>query len=56
MGTTIIGVTCDGGVVLGADSRTTTGPYVCSRASDKITKLTVNVYICQSGSSEVWFC
>ena len=26
LGTTIIGVTYDGGVVLGADSRTSTGP------------------------------
>lgn len=50
-GTTIIGVTYDGGVVLGADSRTSTGMYVANRASDKITKLTDNVYICRSGSA-----
>lgn len=29
MGTTIIGVTYNGGVVLGADSRTSTGTYIC---------------------------
>ncbi|TXG62384.1 hypothetical protein EZV62_013747 [Acer yangbiense] len=51
MGTTIIGVTYDGGVVLGADSRTSTGMYVANRASDKITELTDNVYVCRSGSA-----
>ncbi|XP_047309180.1 proteasome subunit beta type-6 [Impatiens glandulifera] len=51
MGTTIIGVTYNGGVVLGADSRTSTGMYVANRASDKITQLTDNVYICRSGSA-----
>ncbi|KAL7092482.1 hypothetical protein ACP275_12G167100 [Erythranthe tilingii] len=51
MGTTIIGVTYDGGVVLGADSRTSTGMYVANRASDKITQLTDNVYVCRSGSA-----
>ncbi|KAK9683947.1 hypothetical protein RND81_10G177000 [Saponaria officinalis] len=51
MGTTIIGVTFNGGVVLGADSRTSTGVYVANRASDKITKLTDNVYVCRSGSA-----
>ncbi|CAM8961315.1 unnamed protein product [Rhodiola kirilowii] len=51
MGTTIIGVTYDGGVVLGADSRTSTGVYVANRASDKITQLTDNVYVCRSGSA-----
>nr|GMC85826.1 proteasome subunit beta type-6 [Ipomoea batatas] len=53
MGTTIIGVTYNGGVVLGADSRTSTGMYVANRASDKITKLTDNVYVCRSGSKLV---
>ncbi|CAA7407434.1 unnamed protein product [Spirodela intermedia] len=51
MGTTIIGVSYDGGVVLGADSRTSTGMYVANRASDKITQLTENVYVCRSGSA-----
>lgn len=37
MQTTIIGVEFNGGVVLGADSRTTTGSYVANRVSDKIT-------------------
>jgi 20S proteasome subunit beta 1 len=51
MGTTIIGVTYNGGVVLGADSRTSTGVYVANRASDKITQLTDNIYLCRSGSA-----
>ncbi|KAL6627002.1 hypothetical protein ACP70R_030728 [Stipagrostis hirtigluma subsp. patula] len=51
MGTTIVGVCYDGGVVLGADSRTSTGMYVANRASDKITQLTDNVYVCRSGSA-----
>ncbi|XP_044947345.1 proteasome subunit beta type-6-like [Hordeum vulgare subsp. vulgare] len=50
MGTTIVGVCYDGGVVLAADSRTSTGMYVENRASDKITQLTDNVYVCRSGS------
>ncbi|TYH69708.1 hypothetical protein ES332_D05G073200v1 [Gossypium tomentosum] len=55
MGTTIIGVTYNGGVVLGADSRTSTGMYVANRASDKITQLTDNVYVCRSGSINLSF-
>ncbi|KAJ7550173.1 hypothetical protein O6H91_07G086500 [Diphasiastrum complanatum] len=51
MGTTIIAVQYKDGVVLGADSRTTTGVYVANRASDKITQLTDNVYLCRSGSA-----
>ncbi|KAE8781401.1 Proteasome subunit beta type-6 [Hordeum vulgare] len=50
MGTTIVGVCYDGGVVLAADSRTSTGMYVENRASDKITQLTDNVYVCRSGA------
>ena len=40
----------DGGVILGADSRTSTGNYVANRASDKITQVTENVWMCRSGS------
>lgn len=50
-GTTIMAVSFDGGVVLGADSRTSTGSYVANKAADKITQLTKNVYICRSGSA-----
>ncbi|ESW09111.1 hypothetical protein PHAVU_009G101000 [Phaseolus vulgaris] len=51
VGTTVIGVTYNGGAVLGADSRTNTGVYGANRASDKITQLTDNVYVCRSGSN-----
>ena len=39
------------GVVLGADSRTSTGTYVANRASDKITRICDNVWMCRSGSA-----
>lgn len=51
MGTTIIRVTYNGGVVLKVDSRTGTEMYVANRASDKITQLADNVYLCRSGSA-----
>ena len=41
--TTIMAATFDGGVVLGADSRTSTGNYVANRVTDKLTKLTDRV-------------
>ena len=40
----------DGGVILGADSRTSMGNYVANRASDKITQVMDNVWMCRSGS------
>lgn len=54
MGTTIMAVKYDGdggGVVLGADSRTSTGSYVANRVSDKITPVCDNVAVCRSGSA-----
>lgn len=50
-GTTIMGVEFDGGVVLGADSRTSTGTYVANRVSDKITPIHDFVWTCRSGSA-----
>lgn len=44
-------VTFDGGVVLGADSRTSTGSYVANRVSDKIVPLHDYVWTCRSGSA-----
>jgi 20S proteasome subunit beta 1 len=40
-----------GGVVLGADGRVSTGNYISNRASNKITRLTDNVYLLRSGSA-----
>jgi len=51
LGTTIIAVQFDGGVVLGADSRTSSGTYIANRVQDKITPLVDNVYLCRSGSA-----
>jgi len=50
-GTTIIATEFKEGVVLGADSRSSTGIYVASRITDKLTKITDRVYCCRSGSS-----
>ena len=51
LGTTIMAVAYDGGVVLAADSRTSTGTYVVNRAAKKLTRLTDSVYCCRSGSA-----
>jgi 20S proteasome subunit beta 1 len=50
-GTTIMAVTYEGGVVLGADTRTSTGDYVANRASRKISKVLDNIYVCRCGSA-----
>jgi 20S proteasome subunit beta 1 len=50
-GTTIVAIEFDGGVVLGADSRVSTGNYISNRASDKITNLSDSVYLLRSGSA-----
>ncbi|MCP6199019.1 hypothetical protein NL445_28710, partial [Klebsiella pneumoniae] len=39
-GTSIMACEFDGGVVIGADSRTTTGAYIANRVTDKLTKIT----------------
>ena len=40
-----------GGVVMGADSRTSTGSYVANRVSDKLTPVAERIYCCRSGSA-----
>ncbi|KAK2178423.1 hypothetical protein NP493_545g01107 [Ridgeia piscesae] len=50
-GTTIMAVEFDGGVVIAADSRTSAGTYIPNRVTDKLTKVTDNIYCCRSGSS-----
>lgn len=50
-GTTIVAVTYNGGVVIGADSRVSTGTYISNRASNKIAALTDNIYLLRSGSA-----
>nr|XP_024655573.1 proteasome subunit beta type-6 [Maylandia zebra] len=50
-GTTIMAVEYDGGVVIGADSRTTTGAYIANRVTDKLTRIHDKIYCCRSGSA-----
>lgn len=50
-GTTIMAVCFDGGVILGADSRTSTGSYVANRVADKVVPIHDYIYTCRSGSA-----
>ncbi|XP_023020209.2 proteasome beta1 subunit [Leptinotarsa decemlineata] len=50
-GTSIMAAEFDGGVIIGADSRTTTGAYIANRVTDKLTKVTDHIYCCRSGSA-----
>ncbi|KAI3376193.1 hypothetical protein L3Q82_016385, partial [Scortum barcoo] len=49
--TTIMAVEYDGGVVIGADSRTTTGAYIANRVTDKLTPIHDRIFCCRSGSA-----
>lgn len=51
MGTSIIAMCYDGGVIIGADSRTSTGSYVASRATNKINAICDNIYVARCGSA-----
>lgn len=51
LGTTIMAASFPGGVVLGADSRTSTGSYVANRVTNKLTQLAEKVFVCRSGSA-----
>lgn len=51
LGTTIMAVSFADGVVLAADSRTSSGSWVHNRVANKLTKLVDNVYCCRSGSA-----
>uniref|UniRef100_A0A8V5GR69 proteasome endopeptidase complex n=1 Tax=Melopsittacus undulatus TaxID=13146 RepID=A0A8V5GR69_MELUD len=51
LGTTIMAAEFDGGVVIGADSRTTTGSYVANRVTDKLTPIHDRIFCCRSGSA-----
>lgn len=39
------------GIVVAADSRTSSGSYVASRITDKLERLADNIFICRSGSA-----
>jgi 20S proteasome subunit beta 1 len=44
-------ITYDGGVLLGADSRTSSGVYVANRVADKIWPIAKNIFALKSGSA-----
>merc|ERR1719387_2539688 len=50
-GTTIMAFEIEGGVIMAADSRTSTGTYVANRASRKISKVQDNIFVCRCGSA-----
>ena len=50
-GTTIMAIPFKDGVVLGADSRVSTGTYVANRVSDKVAQLHDHIWCCRSGSA-----
>ena len=50
-GTTIMAIKYQGGVIIGADTRTSMGTYIPNRITDKLTALSRKIYCCRSGSS-----
>jgi len=50
-GTSIMATEFEGGVIIGADSRTTTGAYIANRVTDKLTRISDSIYCCRSGSA-----
>lgn len=51
MGTTLVAICCKGGVVVGADTRTSVSDYVSNRYAYKLTPISENVVVCRSGSA-----
>ncbi|ODQ66058.1 proteasome-domain-containing protein [Nadsonia fulvescens var. elongata DSM 6958] len=51
LGTSIMACKFDGGVILGADSRTTTGSFIANRVTDKLTQVHEKIWCCRSGSA-----
>ena len=51
LGTSIMAITFTDGVILGADSRTTTGAYIANRVTDKLTQVHDTIWCCRSGSA-----
>ncbi|PRP82939.1 hypothetical protein PROFUN_06716 [Planoprotostelium fungivorum] len=50
-GTTIVGIVCKDAVVLGADTRATSGSLVCDKNCEKIHYIAPNIYCCGAGTS-----
>src|SRR5436305_12148911 len=51
LGTSIMAINFKDGVILGADSRTTTGAYIANRVTYKLTQLHDTSWCCRSGSA-----
>jgi len=51
LGTSIMAISFKDGVILGADSRTTTGAYIANRVTDKLTQVHDTIWCCRSGSA-----
>jgi len=51
LGTTLVAIKYDGGVVVGADSRTSISGYVSHRFADKIAPVAPRCLVCRSGSA-----
>ncbi|EDN09175.1 proteasome component PRE3 precursor [Histoplasma mississippiense (nom. inval.)] len=47
----VTGFLGEDGVILGADSRTTTGAYIANRVTDKLTQVHDTIWCCRSGSA-----
>ena len=51
LGTTLVAICYNDGVVVGADTRTSVGSYVSNRYADKIATILQTAVICRSGSA-----
>ena len=51
LGTSIMAVSFKDGVILGADSRTSTGAYIANRVTDKLTRLQDKAWCGRHGSA-----
>jgi len=51
MGTTLVALEYADGVVIGADSRTSSGTYIANRVTDKLARVTDQIYCCRAGSA-----
>lgn len=51
LGTSIMAINFKDGVILAADSRTTTGAYIANRVTDKLTQVHDTIWCCRSGSA-----
>ena len=49
--TTLVAARFEGGVVIGADSRTSQGSFVANRLTDKISPVAPSIFLARSGSS-----